>query len=152
LILQPGSASGAWCVRLVESAVLAARNQVGAACVRMLPVPNESSPTAPNNPAGRVREVLLDFQAIMPTVDDNAMLVLMKMLDEPQESARIYHSMTELRLQAESVPHLMAQYAGMPGYAGYLDHYAQILDVTKRLHMPHQYPATAIFGSIDNGG
>jgi hypothetical protein len=72
----------------------------------------------------------------MPTVEDNAMLVLMKMLDEPQESARIYHSMTELRLQAESVPHLMEKYAGMPGYAGYLDHYPQILDVTKRLRMP----------------
>jgi hypothetical protein len=82
----------------------------------MLPVPNESSPTAPNNPAARVRERLLDFQATMPTVEDNAMLVVMKMLDEPQESARIYHSMTELRLQAESVPRLMAQYAGMPGY------------------------------------
>ena len=40
----------------------------------------------------------------MPTVEDNAMLVLMKMLDEPRESARIYHSMTELRLQAESGP------------------------------------------------
>jgi len=40
----------------------------------------------------------------MPTVEDNAMLVLMKMLDEPRKSARIYHSMTELRLQAESVP------------------------------------------------
>jgi hypothetical protein len=118
----------------------------------MLPVPNESSPAAPNNPARRVRELLLEFQATMPTVEDNAMLVLMKMLDEPQESARIYHSMTELRLQAESVPRLMEQYAEMPGYAGYLDHYPQILDATKRLHMPHQYPATAIFDSIDNGG
>jgi hypothetical protein len=41
----------------------------------------------------------------MPTVEDNAMLVLMKMLDEPQERGRIHDSMTELRLQAESVPH-----------------------------------------------
>ena len=73
------------------------------------------------------------------------------MLDEPQESARIYHSMTELRLQAESVPHLMEQYAGMPGYAGYLDHYPQILDATKRLHLPHQYPATAIFETTAAG-
>jgi len=43
----------------------------------------------------------------------------------------------------------MEQYAGMPGY---LDYYPQILDATKRLHMSHQYPATAIFESIDNGG
>jgi hypothetical protein len=42
-------------------------------------------------------------------------------------------------------------YAGIPGYAGYLDQYAQILDVTKRLHVPHQYPA-AIFESMDKGG
>lgn len=80
----------------------------------MHPVPNESSPAAANNPAGRVREFLLEFEATMRTVEDNAMLVLMKMLDEPQESTRIYHSMTELRMQAEAVQRLMAQHEGSP--------------------------------------
>jgi hypothetical protein len=44
----------------------------------MLPVPSESSPASPNNPAGRVCE-LLWIQAT--TVENNnAMLVVMKML------------------------------------------------------------------------
>jgi hypothetical protein len=60
----------------------------------------------------------------------------MKMLDEPQESARVYLSMMQLRVQADSVPDLMKPYAGLPGYAGYVDRYPQILEVTKRLHTP----------------
>ena len=79
------------------------------------------------------------------------MLVLMKMLDEPQESARIYHSMTELRLQAEPVPHLMGQYAGMPAAPA-------TSSITPRSWMRlsgSTCPTSTrrpIFESIDNGG
>jgi hypothetical protein len=116
------------------------------------PVTSDDGPAAADNPAGRVREFLLEFQATMPTVEDNAMLVLMKMLDEPQESARIYLSTTRLRMQAESVQDLMTPYEGQPGYAGYADHYPQILDATKRLQAPAGQRAQDIFVSVDNGG
>jgi hypothetical protein len=99
-----------------------------------------------------VRELLLEFQATMPTVEDNAMLVLMKMLDEPQESA------PDLPLNDR------ATFASGIGSApdGKVRGDARL----RRLPRPlppdprcdqaapnaHQYPATAIFESIDNGG
>jgi hypothetical protein len=116
------------------------------------PVTSDDEPAAANNPAGRVLAFLREFQATMPQVEDSAMLVLMKMLDEPEESARIYLATTQLRLQEDSVPDLMTPYAGQPGYAGYADHYPQIFDATKRLQAPAGQRAHEIFTSVDNGG
>lgn len=116
-------------------------------------VTTDDDSAAPNNPAGRVLRFLREFQATMRQVaSDNAMLVLMKMLDEEQESARIYLSTTRLRIQAESVPDLMSAYANDFGYGIFKHYKPQILDATMRLQSPAGQRAQDIFASVNDAG
>jgi len=117
-------------------------------------VTSDAEPAAANNPAGRVLAFLQEFQATIPRVaHDNAMLVMTKMLDEPRESARIYLAGAQLRVQAESVPPLMAPYeSNTHGYRRFVQHYPQIIQSTKMLSMPHQYSGSNIFEGVTDGG
>ena len=64
----------------------------------------------------------------------------------------MYLHMTQLRIQAESVPEMMQPYASYPGCGSYSRNYHQILDATKRLCAPAGFQANEIFTSVDGAG
>jgi hypothetical protein len=107
----------------------------------------------PNNPAGRVLSFLREFQGhvdLDPTRP--VVLVIEDMLGDPRESARMYHHMVRLRIQADSVPKLMEPYATYPGYRTYFKNYGQVLEATYRLCAPAGQRAQDIFASLDGSG
>jgi hypothetical protein len=101
-------------------------------------------------PRGRVLRFLRLFQvqvALGPSVT-----VIQELTGDQPESAEMYLHMTQLRIQAESVPRLMEPYSTYPGYGPYYRNYHQILDATARLCAPAGLPAQEIFTSVDGAG
>jgi hypothetical protein len=59
---------------------------------------------------------------------------------------------TQLRMQAESVPNLMEPHADDYGYSAIFKHYPQITAATKLIQIPAGQRCLDILDPIDNGG
>jgi len=113
----------------------------------------DEAPTVPNNPAGRVLAFLRPYEKrtkLEP--NQSAMLVAAQLLGQENESPHAYLCLTRLRIQAVSVPILMAPHVGGFGYRAYDRHYPQILDAMTRLQTPSGQRATDIFTSVTDAG
>jgi hypothetical protein len=106
-----------------------------------------------NDPAGRVLAFLCDFDAVKSRAPQNsAMAGLVELMGGAQETPGVYGAMAQLRLQARVAEDQMKAFSCAPGYRSYEKFYGQVLDVTMRLQVAHQYPAQEIFVSMTDTG
>lgn len=112
------------------------------------------SDASANNPAGRVLSFLRELQTFNQgqSAQQHIMTLLAPMLGVEEGSTEAYRVVTEIREQIESVPKLMDDHSGIPGFASIFKYYTEIDDAAKKIQLPRSYAVSQLYDGISSAG